>query len=173
MRACITTAICKQTQSFTSLRFKGWASSLSQHMFISHHHSASTKAETNTHTHLTLYALILTHVKPSSPPFHTHTHPFVHSQGIFQWAKPDTGYTAAGTSAQCMSIKLLSFSFCLFFCFLISYFPKLWLKTPVTKWKGKKVRIFVSWGERHECSPGARWLFIYNVNVFIFPLTLD
>lgn len=107
-------------------------SSPSQHQFIIII-ARPTKAETNTHTHTDthpiLYALtyIFTHVK-----HRPYTHPFVYSQGIFQWAKPGTGYTAAGTSAQCMSIKLprflsLSLSvFSFFFFAFISYFPKLW-----------------------------------------------
>lgn len=83
-----------------------------------------TKAEITTHGHT--HTLNCMHLHLYSQKHHRpYTRPFVHSQGIFQWAKPPTGYTAAGTSAQCMSIKLSHFLS--FFSFsLISCFPKLW-----------------------------------------------
>lgn len=132
-----------------------------------HYRPGAAKAETNQHTPLILNALtlIFIHIKL----WHD-THPFVHSQGIFQWAKPSTGYTAADTSAQCMSQKLpcflaLSlFYFCLiFFTFaLISDFPKQWYKQHNTVERQKK-RISKSWGERNESSA----LLVRDVYLFI------
>lgn len=139
MRACITTTICKQTHALSQVwdsKESHRVSSPSQHQFVIII-ARPTKAETNTHTHThpTLYALtpIFTHVK-----HRPYTHPFVHSQGIFQWAKPGTGYTAAGTSAQCMSVKhprFLSLSVFLLLLFLIS---QSFDKNGIVKLKEKK-----------------------------------
>lgn len=133
MRACITTTVCKQMHALSHVwDLKTCTTECPLRASTNSSSSSSYRVPPKlkqTHAHPILYALIhtFTHVK-----HRPYTHPFVHSQGIFQWAKPGTGYTAAGTSAQCMSVKSsIAFSlfqsnlFCLFFA-LISYFPKLW-----------------------------------------------
>lgn len=126
-----------------------------------------------THTLDALKSIFQTHERFG--PTDTHTHPYVHSQEIFQWAKPDRGHTAAGTSAQCMSEKLPSlydsfFSLLFFFVLFVSSLQSLAFQNNTWDFRdgreGGGGRGGV--GGLNRCSPGARGLFIYSVKCFFF-----
>lgn len=79
-------------------------------------------------------------------------HPFVHSQGIFWWANPNTGYTAAGTSAQCMSKK---HPLSLFLWFYICFYDPFYISEALimnhnTKDRKVKIGIFIISGRKKE-----------------------